>query len=114
MGKINERCAGIDVGKRFLLRCVPYRCGERRTVFANFALRYYCLLENEAGVAANSPNFASSESCFLWSGLWTPSDRRYDELPHSVSQMLDFPGLRIRNKQEGHWESGRRGVGDSQ
>jgi transposase len=22
MGKINERCAGIDVGKRFLLCCV--------------------------------------------------------------------------------------------
>jgi hypothetical protein len=34
MGKINERCAGIDVDKRFLLCCVLTGAAKEETVHA--------------------------------------------------------------------------------
>jgi hypothetical protein len=40
MGKIVERCAGIDVGKRFLLLLRLDRVGRGRATQSDSALRY--------------------------------------------------------------------------
>ena len=42
MGKINERCAGIDVGKRFLLCCVLTGAANEEPSSRTLQLRYYC------------------------------------------------------------------------
>ncbi len=64
MGNINERCAGIDVGKRFLLCCVltgeaheePCRQTQRfdTTVTALLRLREWLIAENITHVVMES------------------------------------------------------------